>query len=79
MAADAENRPMEHQNAGGGSGGGGVAMPSEQDVLNIPDVPRKTEDTEGHTQPGEEAGEWIISTSLSVHGFWVIIAHRDFV
>jgi hypothetical protein len=48
---------MEHQNAGGGNGGGGVAMSAEQDVLNIPDVPRKTEDAESHTQPGEEAGK----------------------
>jgi len=55
MAADAENRPMEQQNGSGG----GVAVPSEQDVLNIPDVPRKTEDTENHTQTGEETRKFI--------------------
>jgi hypothetical protein len=44
-------------------------MQSEQDVLNIPDMPRKTEGTESHTQPGEEAGKSIISTFLCVHGF----------
>jgi hypothetical protein len=61
MAADAENRPMEQQNPGGGGGGGGVALSSEQDVLNIPDVPRKTEDTESHTQTGDETGMFILS------------------
>jgi hypothetical protein len=65
MAADTENRPIEQQNPGGGGGGGGVAMSSEQDVLNIPDVPRKTEDAESHTQTGEETGKYFINTFLS--------------
>lgn len=60
MAADTENRPMEQQNPGGA--GGGVAMSSEQDVLNIPDVPRKTEDTESHNQTGEETGKYFINS-----------------
>lgn len=68
MAADTENRPMEQQNAGGGAGGGGVAMTSEQDVLIIPDVPPKTEDTESHTQTGEETGTFILSV-LFYHYF----------
>ncbi|XP_069690577.1 transcription activator GAGA-like isoform X2 [Periplaneta americana] len=55
MSADAENRPLEHQTSSGSSGGGGVTMTSEQDVLNIPDVPRKTEETESHTQTGDES------------------------
>lgn len=60
MAADAENRPMEHPNAGGGDGGGTVSLPPEQDVLAIPDVPRKAEDSESHTQTGEDTGKCII-------------------
>jgi len=70
MAADAENRPMEHQNAGGGGGGGGVSLPPEQEVLAIPDVPRKAEDSDSHTQTGEDTGKYIIwlFVSMFVYG-----------
>jgi hypothetical protein len=51
---------MEHPNAGGGDGGGTVSLPPEQDVLAIPDVPRKAEDSESHTQTGEDTGKCII-------------------
>ena len=67
MAADTENRPMEQQSVSAAGNSAGVPMSSEQGVLSIPDVPRKTEEAEAHTQTGEEAGKlrYIMHVSLT--------------